>query len=67
MVLGLQGEALSQCALVDDLADIHLKPPWLTKEPFVARGAAAVAVASGDVLGIRLGFHHQALQLQDIG
>ena len=30
------------------------KPPWLTKERFVAGGAAA----GGVVLGIRLRFHH---------
>ena len=34
--------------------------PWLTKERFVAGGAAAEAVAGGVVLGIRLGFHHHA-------
>ena len=34
----------------------------LTKQGFVARGAAAVAVAGGVVLGIRLGFHNHAPQ-----
>ena len=34
--------------------------PWLTKERFVAWGAAAEAVAGGVVLGIRLGFNHHA-------
>ena len=33
--------------------------PWLTRA-FVAWGAAAEAVASGVVLGIRLRFHHHA-------
>ena len=42
------------------LARLHIKMPWLTKERFVAGGAAAVAVAGGVVLGIRLGFHHHA-------
>ena len=46
--------------MVNAIAHIHIKPPWLTKERLVARGAAAVAVASGVVLGIRLRFHHHA-------
>ena len=44
--------------MVDAIAHIDVKPSWLTKERFVARGAAAVAVAGGVVLGIRLRFHH---------
>ena len=40
------------------MAHIHIEAPWLTKERFVAGGAAAVAVAGGVVLGIRLGFHN---------
>ena len=40
------------------IAHIHIETPWLTKERFVARGAAAAAVAGGVVLGIRLRFHH---------
>ena len=31
MVWGLQGEALSHCALAYAMADIHIKTPWLTK------------------------------------
>ena len=46
--------------MVNAIADIHIKTPWLTKERFVAGGAAAEAVAGGVVLGIRLGFHHHA-------
>ena len=46
-----------QFGVVDATADIHIKPTWLTKEHFVAGGAAA-AVAGGVVLGIRLRFHH---------
>ena len=47
-------------AVVNAIADIHIKPPRLTKERFVAWGATAEAVAGGVVLGIRLGFHHHA-------
>ena len=43
---------------MDAIAQIDVKPPWLTKERLVAGGAAAVAVAGGVVLGIRLHFHH---------
>ena len=43
---------------MDAIADIHIEATWLTKERFVTEGAAAVAVASGVVLGIRLRFHH---------
>ena len=44
--------------MVDAVANIDVKPPWLAKERFVAGGAAAIAVASRVVLGIRLCFHH---------
>ena len=44
------------------VAHIDIKTPWLTKERFVAGGAAAEAVASGVVLGIRLRFHNHAPQ-----
>ena len=47
-------------AVVNAVDDIDIKTPWLTKQRFVAGGAAAVAVAGGVVLGIRLGFHHHA-------
>ena len=46
--------------MVDAIAHIDVKTPWLTKEGFVARGAAAIAMAGGVVLGIRLRFHHHA-------
>ena len=46
--------------MVNTTAHIHIETPWLTKERFVAGGAAAVAVAGGVILGIRLGFHHHA-------
>ena len=49
-------------AVVNAIAHIYIKQPWLTKERFVAWGAAAEAVAGGVVLGIRLGFHHHSPQ-----
>jgi hypothetical protein len=48
--------------VVDAVAHIDIKPPSLTKQGFVAGGAAAVAVAGGVILGIRLGFHNHAPQ-----
>jgi len=48
--------------VVNAIAHIHIKPPRLTKQRFVAGGAAAVTVAGGLLLGIRLGFHHHAPQ-----
>ena len=47
-------------AVVDAIAHIHIETPWLTEERFVAGGAAAIAVAGGLLLGIRLGFHNHA-------
>jgi hypothetical protein len=49
-------------AVVDAIAHIHIKLPRLTKERLVTGCAAAIAVASGFVLGIRLGFHNHAPQ-----
>ena len=43
---------------MDAIAQIDVKPPWLTKERLVAGGAAAIAMTSGVILGIRLRFHH---------
>ena len=37
--------------MVNAIAHIHIKPPSLTKQGFVAGGAAAIAVAGGVVLG----------------
>ena len=45
-------------AVVDAIADIYVKTPRLAKQGFVARGAAAVAVAGGVALAIRLRFHN---------
>jgi hypothetical protein len=47
---------------VNAIAHIDIKPPRLTKQGFVAGGAAAVAVTGGLVLGIRLRFHNHAPQ-----
>ena len=45
-------------AVVNAIAHIHIETPWLPEERFVAGGAAAVAVAGGLLLGIRLRFHN---------
>jgi len=47
---------------VNAIAHVHIKPPRLTKQGFVAGGAAAVAVAGGLLLGIRLRFHNHTPQ-----
>ena len=41
--------------MVNAIAHIHIKTPWLTKLHFVAGGAP---LAGGVVLGLRLRFHH---------
>ena len=45
-------------AVVDAIAHIHIKPSRLPKQGFVAGAAAAIPVAGGVVLGIRLRFHN---------
>ena len=47
-------------AVVNAIAHINIKPPRLTKQGFVAGAAAAMAVAGGVVLRIRLRFHNHA-------
>ena len=49
-------------AVVNAIAHIDIKPPRLTKQGFVAGGAAAIAVAGGLALAIRLRFHNHAPQ-----
>ncbi len=49
-------------AVVNAIAHIHIEKPRLTKQRFVAGSAAAVAVAGGFVLRIRLRFHNHAPQ-----
>ena len=46
--------------MVNAITHIHIETTRLTKERFVAGGAAAVAVTGGVVLRIRLGFHNHA-------
>lgn len=53
--------------MVNAIAHIHVEAPRLTKQRFVAGGAAAVAVAGGVVLGIRLRFDNHAPQQRAIG
>ena len=48
--------------MVNAIAHIHIETPRLTKQGFVAGAAAAVAMAGGVVLGIRLCFHNHAPQ-----
>jgi len=52
---------------VNAIAHINIKPPRLTKQRFVAGSAAAVALAGGLLLGIRLRFHNHAPQQLAIG
>ena len=47
-------------AVVNAIAHIDIKPPWLTKQRFVAGGAAPVPVAGRLALAIRLCFHNHA-------
>jgi len=54
-------------AVVNAVTHINVKPPRLTKEVFIAGGSAAVAVAGGLVLRIRLRFHKYAPQKLAIG
>ena len=44
-------------AVVDAVADIHIKPPWLAEEGFILRGTAAITMTSRIVLGICFRFH----------
>ena len=53
--------------MVDAIAPIDIKPPRLTKQGFVARSAAAMAVASRFALAIGLRFHNHAPEQRAIG
>lgn len=44
--------------MVTAIAANHIKPPRLSKQDFIAGGAAAVAVAGGLYMAIRLRFHN---------
>ena len=48
--------------MVYPITHIHIKPPILPKQRFVARGATAVTVADEVVLRIRLRSHNHAPQ-----
>jgi len=52
---------------VNAIADIDVKACRLPKQRFTAGGAAAIPVAGGLLLGIRLRFHHHAPQQLAIG
>jgi hypothetical protein len=54
-------------AVVNAIAQNHIKPPRLTKEGFITGAAAAMPVAGGLLLGIRLRFHNHAPQQLAIG
>ena len=53
--------------MVNAIAHIDIKPPWLTKQGFVAGAAAAIPVAGGLALAIRLRLHNHAPQQVAIG
>ena len=53
--------------MVNPIADIDIKPPWLTKQRFVAGAAAAMPVTGGLALAIRLRFHNRAPKEVAIG
>jgi len=52
---------------VNAIAHIHIKTPRLTKQGFVAGGAAAIAMAGWLPLGIRIRFHNHAPQQLALG
>jgi len=54
-------------AVVNPIAHIHIETPWLTKQRFVAGAAAAMPVAGGLALAIRLRFHNHAPEEVPIG
>jgi len=49
-------------AVVNAITHIDIKPPRLTKQGFVAGGAAAIPVAGGLLLRIRLRFNNHTPQ-----
>ncbi len=53
--------------VVNAVAHVHIKTPRLPKQRFIAGSAAAVAMAGGLLLGIRLRFHNHAPEQLAIG
>jgi len=53
--------------MVNAIAHIDIPMPWVPKQGFVAGGAAAIPVAGGLLLGIRLRFQKYAPQQLAIG
>ncbi len=53
--------------MVNAIAHIDIKTPWFAEQGFVAGAAAAMPVAGGLVLGIRLRFHNHPPQQLAIG
>ncbi len=54
-------------AVVNAIAHIHIKPPRLAKQGFVAGAAAAMPVAGRFALAIRLRFHNHSPEQLAIG
>jgi len=48
--------------VVNAVAHIDIPMPWVPKQRFVGGGAAAIPVAGGLLLGIRLRFHNHTPQ-----
>ena len=46
--------------MVDAIADIYIRPPWLTEQGFVLGHPAPITMKSGIVLGKSLGFNDHA-------
>ena len=53
--------------MVNAIAHIHIKPPRLAKQGFVAGAAAAMPVAGRFALAIRLRFHNHSPEQLAIG
>jgi hypothetical protein len=53
-------------AVMNAIAHVHIKPPRLTKQRFIAWGTAAEAMAGRLLLRIRLRFHNHTPQQRSI-
>ena len=54
-------------AVVDAIADIHIKTPWRSKQGFILGRPPSKTVTSRVVLGVRLRFHDYAPKQTSIG